>query len=85
MTDAEASPDGRTVVARTPHVASLHRASDILAGRMQAYATIALDDLCESQGEGVALQGDVLHLSSEAGPFSRGGSLLGLNCRLPSP
>lgn len=85
VTDAEASTDGRTVVARTARVASLHRASDILAGQMRPYLTIPLDDVRESQGEGVAMRGDTLYLSSEAGPFGGGGSLLRLRCRLPSP
>jgi hypothetical protein len=85
VTDAETSTDGASVVVRTPDLASLHRASDILKGNMRPYATIRLDAFREAQGEGVAMRGDALYLSSEAGHLSVAGSLLRLRCRLPTP
>ena len=83
-TDAETSPDGRTVIVRTPDVASLHRAADLAAGRMAPYVTVPLKGLREPQGEGVAMDGDTIHLSSE-GRAGLAGQLLGLRCRLPQP
>ena len=45
---------------------------------------VDLSGLKERQGEGVALDGAVLHLSSEGKPWSRDGRLLRLRCQLPT-
>ncbi|WP_239490675.1 hypothetical protein [Luteitalea sp. TBR-22] len=84
VTDAEASTDGRTVIVRTPDVATLHRAADVVAGRLAPYLTIPLLGLREPQGEGVAMRGDAIYLSSE-GRIGGDGRLLRLRCRLPAP
>jgi hypothetical protein len=78
VTDAEASPDQKSVVVRTEHEAVLYRMDDRMLGA--SYLRIPLDGLKEPQGEGVALDGNMLYLSSEGRPWNRGGQLLGLRC-----
>lgn len=81
VTDAEASPDGRTVVVRTTHEAVLYRAADLVGANNEPYARIPLDGLKEPQGEGVALDANgILYLSSEGHPWNRAGRLLTLQC-----
>jgi hypothetical protein len=84
VTDAEASPDEKTVVVRTSHEAVLYRASDLAGGTTEPFARIPLDGLKEPQGEGVALDANgLLYLSSEGGPWNRSGRLLTLRCPMP--
>ena len=84
VTDAEASPDGKTVVVRTPDEVVLYRTADLLdGGSASGIVRIDVDGLREPQGEGVALDGDVLYLASEGRAWSRAGRLLSLRCSLP--
>ncbi len=79
VTDAEASPDERTVVVRTPEAAYLYNAGDIARGVVARASRIPLDIAREAQGEGAAFDGDVLYLTSEGigGP----GQFVGLRCQ----
>ena len=81
VTDAETSRDGRLVVVRTSHEAVLYRTADFVIGEFLPYVRIPLDGLKESQGEGVALDGDTLYLSSEGRPWNPAGRLLRLRCQ----
>jgi hypothetical protein len=80
VTDAETSRDGKSVVVRTSHEAVLYRTGDLTAGRIARYLRIPIDALREAQGEGVALDGNMLYLSSEGRPWTRGGRILTLRC-----
>ena len=81
VTDAETSTDGKSVVVRTSHEALLYRTDDLVRGTsLVPYFRIPIDGLRESQGEGVALDGNMLYLSSEG---RRGGSIVALRCDLP--
>jgi hypothetical protein len=82
VTDAETSRDGTSVVVRTSHEAVLYRTADLMRGMSTPYFRIRLDGLGEPQGEGVALDGNMLYLSSE-GRWSRTGRLTALRCELP--
>jgi hypothetical protein len=79
VTDAELSTDGTVVVVRTSHEAVLYRTADLIDRRPVPFERIPLDGLRERQGEGVALDGNVLYLSSEG---RSAGSLLSLRCDL---
>jgi hypothetical protein len=83
VSDAETSRDGASVVVRTSHEAVLYRTADLQRGASTPYLRIPIDGLGEPQGEGVALDGNVLYLSSEGRPWSRGGWLISLRCELP--
>jgi hypothetical protein len=83
VTDAETSRDGKSVVVRTSHEAVLYRTADLLRGVNTPYFRIGIDGLREPQGEGVALDGNMLYLSSEGGQWNRGGRLVSLRCALP--
>jgi hypothetical protein len=83
VTDAEASRDGTSVVVRTSHEAVLYRTADLMRGTSTPYFRIWIDGLREPQGEGVALDGNRLYLSSEGRPWSRPGRLTSLRCELP--
>ena len=83
VTDAEASPDGRSVVVRTSHEAVIYRAEDLTRGGDTPYLRIPIDGLREAQGEGVALDGRMLYLASEGRPWNRAGQLLSMRCDLP--
>ena len=85
VTDAEASPDGQSVVVRTSHEAVNYRAADFVhGGNVPAGLHIPIDGLREPQGEGVALgQGGMLYLASEQARWGREGQLLSLRCTLP--
>ena len=78
--------DGTVVVVRTSHEAVLYRTADLIDGWPVPFERIPLDGLRERQGEGVALDGNLLYLSSEG---RSAGSLLSLRCDLsgnhPSP
>ena len=80
MTDAEASRDGTSVVVRTSHEAVLYRTADLMRGVSTPYFRIAIDGLREPQGEGVALDGNMLYLSSEGRQWSPGGRFISLRC-----
>lgn len=80
VTDAETTTDGKTVVVRTGHEALLYRMNDMMLDA--PYLRIPLDGLREPQGEGVALDGSTLYLSSEGGSWNRAGRLLSLRCRV---
>lgn len=80
VTDAEASRDEKSVVVRTSHEAVLYRTDDLIVGRNIPYLRIPIDGLREPQGEGVALDGSMLYLSSEGRPWNRAGRFLGLRC-----
>jgi hypothetical protein len=82
VTDAEASRDGTSVVVRTPHEAVWYRSDEVLRDRFTAYLRLSLAGLREPQGEGVALDGNTLFLSSEGRRWNRVGSLLTLRCTL---
>jgi hypothetical protein len=79
VTDAETSRDGSTVVVRTSHEAVLYRTDDLIAGRLVPFLRVRLDGLNEPQGEGVALDGPLLYISSE-GRGNRGGRIMTLRC-----
>ena len=83
VTDAETSRDGTTVVVRTPREVVLYRAADFLRGVGRPYLRIPIDGLREPQGEGVALDGQMLYLSSESGAGTAGGRVVALRCELP--
>jgi hypothetical protein len=85
VTDAETSVDGRTVVVRTPREAAFYQSDALVADGTGPYLRVDLAHLDELQGEGVALDGSLLHLSSEGKPWSPAGSLMALRCRLPAP
>jgi hypothetical protein len=82
VTDAETSRDGNFVVVRTSHEAVLYPTADLIRGRTTPDLRIPIDGLKESQGEGVALAGGVLYLSSEGRPWKRAGRLLALQCTI---
>jgi hypothetical protein len=83
VTDAETSRDGKSVVVRTSHEAVLYRTADLTRGVGAPYFRIGIDALREPQGEGVALDGNMVYLSSEGRPWSPAGRLIGLRCELP--
>jgi hypothetical protein len=83
VTDAETSRDGTSVVVRTSHEAVLYRASDLLSNHFVPYVRVPIDGLKEPQGEGVALDGSMLYLSSEGKPWRRAGRFLSLHCDWP--
>lgn len=85
VTDAETSTDGNTVIVRTSHEARLYRSSDLLAGRFEPYDRIRLDELGETQGEGIALDGATVYLTSENGFLGATGSLIALHCDFAKP
>jgi hypothetical protein len=83
VTDAEASRDGAIVVVRTSHEAVLYRTADLVHGKSAPYFRIPIGGLREPQGEGVALDGNLLYLSSEGRGWNPAGRLLSLRCELP--
>ena len=85
VTDAEASPDEKSVVVRTSHEAVFYKAEDLMRGDNAPYLRIPIDGLRESQGEGVAVDANgMLYLASEGRFWNRAGRLLTLSCKLPS-
>ena len=82
VTDAEASRDGTAVVVRTSHEVVWYRTADLMRGTNGPYFRIRIDGLRELQGEGVALDGDILYLSSEGKQWSRPGRLISLRCEI---
>ena len=84
VTDAEAFNEEASVVVRTSHEALLYRTADLLRGGHAPYLRIPLDGLREQQGEGVAIDGNMLFLSSEGQPLTGGGAFISLRCELPT-
>jgi hypothetical protein len=82
VSDAELSRDEKSVVVRNSHEAVFYRTADLIRGGTVPYLRIPLDGLNEAQGEGVALDGSMLYLSSEGKPWRRAGRLLSLRCNL---
>ena len=80
VTDAETSRDGQAVVIRTYDLAAFYRTGDLVTGRIVPFLTVPLTGLREPQGEGVALDGPLLYLSSEARGLNRGGRITSLRC-----
>ena len=97
VTDAEASTDGQSVVVRTSREAVVYRTADFAGGgpgnadltrsapHARSTLRIPIGGLREPQGEGVALDGDVLYLASEQGAWNPAGRLFSLRCSHPSP
>lgn len=83
VTDAETSRDGTSVVVRTSRQAVLYRTADLIRGIGAPYQRIPLDGLAEPQGEGVAMDGNMLYLSSEGRALNRPGRFMGLRCEPP--
>jgi hypothetical protein len=82
VTDAETSRDDRSVVVRTSHEAVFYRTDELTSGAARPYVRVPLDGLREPQGEGVAVDGNMLYLSSEGRPWNRGGWFMSLRCAL---
>jgi hypothetical protein len=80
VSDAEASRDEKSVVVRNSHEAVLYWTADLMRGEYVPYLRIPIGGLHEAQGEGVALDGNMLYLASEGRPWNRAGRLLGLRC-----
>jgi hypothetical protein len=83
VTDAETSTDGKLVIVRTSHEAVGYRIADVVAGGNTPLFRIPIDGLREPQGEGVALDGSTLFLSSEGWRWSPAGRFVSLRCQLP--
>ena len=83
VTDAETFNDGKAVVVRTSHEAVFYRIDDLNRGATAPYFRIVIDGLREPQGEGVAVDGNMLYLSSEGRNWNRGGWFMSLRCQLP--
>lgn len=83
VTDAEAFRNGAAVVVRTSHEAVFYRTADLMRGASRPYFRIWIDGLREPQGEGIAVDGNMLYLSSEGRAWNRGGWFIGLRCQLP--
>lgn len=84
VTDAEAARDESTVAVRTSHEVVLYRADDFARGTYTPTLRVPIDGLLEPQGEGVALDGDLLYLSSEGRPWNQSGRLVSLRCDIPA-
>jgi hypothetical protein len=82
VTDAEASRDGTSVVVRTSDEAVWYRTADLIRGKNTPYFRLHIGGLREPQGEGVAIDGNMLYLSSEGNKWSPSGSLISLRCEL---
>ncbi len=83
VTDAETSRDGTSVVVRTSDEVVLFRTADLIRGTYTPSFRMRIDGLREPQGEGVALDGDMLYLSSEGGRNGAAGWFMSLRCRWP--
>jgi hypothetical protein len=82
VTDAEASRDEQSVAVRTSREVILYRAEELRRGGNIPFLRIPVGGLREAQGEGIALDGSMLYLSSEGGAWSPAGTLLTLRCKL---
>ena len=84
ITDAETTPDGEWVAARTNSNLLLVRTRDLVNGKMNDVWRVDLRPLDETQGEGVAISnaGDV-YLAGEGGGRGLPGTFAHLKCQLP--
>jgi hypothetical protein len=81
VTDAEASRDEASIAVRTSHVVMIYRTTDLIrGGKVPSGLSIPIDGLKESQGEAVALDGNMLFLASEGRPWNRAGRFISLRC-----
>jgi hypothetical protein len=80
VTDAETSADGMWVAVRTSDEVVVYRTVDLTGGNAVPALRVPLDGFGEVQGEGVALDGDLLFLASEGRPWTGGGSVVSLRC-----
>ena len=82
ITDAETSPDGAWIVARTAKAVLLYAPADLTrGGTLRETWRISIEGLKEPQGEGVALDRDgMLYLVSEGRAWSRAGRFISLRC-----
>jgi len=83
VTDAETFGNGASVVVRTSHEAVLYRTAALVLGDVRPYFRIDIDGLREPQGEGIAIDGSMIYLSSEGRSWNRGGWFVSLRCQLP--
>ena len=85
VSDAEATPDEKSVVVRNSDEAVFYWTADLLHGELKPYLRIPIDGLREHQGEGVAVDAKgMLYLASEGIGLWRGaGRLVSLSCKLP--
>jgi len=84
ITDAETTPDGEWVAARTNSALLLVRTRDLANGTMNDVWHVDLRPLDETQGEGVAISnaGDV-YLAGEGGGHGLPGTFTHVKCQLP--
>ncbi len=80
VTDAEASRDEKSVVVRTLDDVVFYETDELLRGGNTPSLRIPVGGLKEPQGEGAALDGNMLYLSSEGGMGSRAGRFVSLRC-----
>ena len=84
ITDAEASPDGKWIVLRTPRALMFYQAREFASGQIREVSRFDLTPGREPQGEGVALSADGdVWLVGEGGGKSQPGTFLRLSCTLP--
>ncbi len=84
ITDGTVSPDGEWIVLRTARALTFYRAADLLAGNWRQAGQVALGDLGEPQGEGVAFASpNSVYLMSEGGGKKQPGAFARLACTLP--
>lgn len=83
ITDADASPDGRWIVLRTPHALMFYEAREFVSGQVREVYRFDVAPAREPQGEGVALSADNdVWLVGEGGGKLQPGTLLRLSCSL---
>jgi len=83
ITDADASPDGRWIVLRTPRSLMFYEAGAFASGQIREVSHFDLAPAREPQGEGVALSADGdVWLVGEGGGKSQPGTFLRLSCSL---
>ena len=84
VTDADASPDGRSVAVRTHREVVIYSAADMTRGGTPRGTHLPVQAFKEPQGEGVAVDGSgAVYLVSEAGGEGAAGRLTSLRCSLP--
>ena len=85
ITGASASPSGRWIAIREYKRLTVHRASDLVAGRVAPVLQVDLTPVGEEQGEGVAIldNGRVV-LTSEGALQGSSGTISLLQCELPA-
>lgn len=84
ITSADASPDGRWVVLRTLHEATLYPAAELTGTGALSPRRVDLRGLDEKQGEGIAFTPDgSLLVTSEGGKKKQPATFARLSCTLP--